>query len=328
MIKPKLISFEIGKDKSTNSAAELKELANLHKSGQPVLIDEWLVKGLPVGKRLLERRGIEDSLSLVVEEVRSETEEAPKKFISEEEIRAYINDSQLSDDDKIQFNWSTGHLFNNGFTDREIDEIFKLNNGRWEEKLQQGKWIEGFLGGRNETVEIILKSSGRKVWCERFEMKPPIMQIVFFDGRVGVGEHFSLTKEKKIDDTQKTTGAFNSVEGVNSYLRHCQLNNNGLNKADEAILTNNVSTLFDNNVTREELDDIIRLMGKSWEEKVESGRRMGGPLSGVDNVEIELKSSGRKIICLRYKVDSNPAEEMAFYASGGYKSFYLRHIKP
>jgi len=66
MLKTKLISFEIEPSKTTDSAKELKELVNLHKSGQPVSLEDWQKAGVPVGKRLLERRGIVGCLAPII----------------------------------------------------------------------------------------------------------------------------------------------------------------------------------------------------------------------------------------------------------------------
>jgi len=53
MIKPKLISFEIEPSRTTDSAKELAQLIDLHKSGQPVSLEDWQRKGVPVSNRLI-----------------------------------------------------------------------------------------------------------------------------------------------------------------------------------------------------------------------------------------------------------------------------------
>ena len=68
MLKTKLISFEMGQGKTSDSAKELAKLVDLHKSGQPVSIEEWQRKGLPVSGRLIKRRGVGDYLLPILED--------------------------------------------------------------------------------------------------------------------------------------------------------------------------------------------------------------------------------------------------------------------
>jgi len=53
MFNLKLISFEIGKDKTTDSAAELMRLVNSYKSGEPISLEDWQKAGVPVSSRLI-----------------------------------------------------------------------------------------------------------------------------------------------------------------------------------------------------------------------------------------------------------------------------------
>ena len=66
MLKLKLISFKISQGKGSDSTKELKELANAYKLGEAISLEQWQKAGLPVSKRLLERRGIEGDLALML----------------------------------------------------------------------------------------------------------------------------------------------------------------------------------------------------------------------------------------------------------------------
>jgi len=194
--KTKLISFEITPGKNSDSAKELKELVDLHKSGQPVSLEDWQKAGLPVGKRLLDKYGVEECLPLVKKETKSIPE--------------------------------------------------------------------------------------------------------------------------------KVTGKFDSVKGLRAYLEHYQLDNIKLNKEIKDTLKTNAVRLFDNDITGEEIDEIILFAGKSREEKIKLGKRQTQVVTGRNNVEIKLKSSGRRILCTWARRGSTVEENMYIYINGGPAGFYGR----
>jgi len=146
MIKPKLISFEIGKDKSTNSAAELKELANLHKSGQPVLIDEWLVKGLPVGKRLLEKRGLEECWPMMEETAKKGPSTEKETSLAEKIAKKLEQRTRETKPKRCSF-MGSGTTTVEGFWAEEVEE-------------QTTEWIRGVIDDQK-------LDAARKEWLKK-----------------------------------------------------------------------------------------------------------------------------------------------------------------
>jgi len=188
MVKPKLISFEIRWDKTRDSFTELSCLDKKHSAKEAVSVDEWQLAGVPASKKLLGKYGVEKYLPLIVGRINIDKEELRGKFESEDQLRQYINyywpnNDELNRGQKERLLVSAQILFKNNIVPEEVDDVVRLMNSNWEERIKGGERIEGESNwAYHEVVEITLESSGRKILCSRGKRGPsdPIREFFIF----------------------------------------------------------------------------------------------------------------------------------------------------
>jgi len=167
MIKPKLISFEIGKDKTTDRVKELIGLLHKYWAGQSVSMDELLLVGVPVGKRILPKIVEERGITEILKNIMSSSQNI-KGFEVSGEINA--SNGGPSSVGAMAISLDNKQLFSGGkdgvIKITEVEKFLKTG-GLKEKKARRAatETIEAEISGHERTVNgLVLSSTGQYLY--------------------------------------------------------------------------------------------------------------------------------------------------------------------